>query len=147
MKAASFVKAGLLAGVLAGLGTGITYLVNNAYNDSVKSPFNDVAQYKIVDGLFASTVITKGDPKYRKDYTKIEQSNLNETRIYIGYHGCFYVDEITIRPELFGTGTELKYDREKDALLKEELFLRVDIEMEEQCRRFMPLMYKHHHLP
>ncbi|MEK6905107.1 MAG: hypothetical protein AABX24_01775 [Nanoarchaeota archaeon] len=145
MRAASFVKAGLLAGILAGLGTGITYIVNNAYNDSVKSKSNDIAQYKIVDGIFASTVITKGDPVFGKDYTKIEQSNLNETRIYIGYRSCFYVDEIIIRPELFGTGTELKYDREKDALLKEELFLRIDIEMEEQCRRFMPLMYTRGH--
>ena len=118
MRAASFVKAGLLAGILAGLGTGITYIVNNAYNDSVKSKSNDIAQYKIVDGIFASTVITKGDPVFGKDYTKIEQSNLNETRIYIGYRSCFYVDEIIIRPELFGTGTELKYYREKDALLK-----------------------------
>ena len=147
MKTASFVKAGLLAGVLSGLGMGITYIVNNMYPGPVKSQSNDAAQYKIVDGLFASTVITKGDPKYGKDYTKIEQSNLNETRIYIGYHSCFYVDEIIIRPELFGTGTELKYDREKDAILKEELFLKVDIEMEEQCRRFMPLMYHRHYLP
>ena len=141
MKLPGLVKAGLFTGMMTGIGTGFTSLVNRAFNDDqVDYLSNDVTQYRKIDGIYAHTILTRGDEEFGRNYVRLERHTIDGSRTYIGYHGASYVDTIIVRTELFGSGPELKYLREKDGPSKEHFFNKANAEIEEQFRRFMPLM-------
>lgn len=141
MKLPGFVRLGMLAGVISGTSAGAMYIANLAYNDDQIYYLSEgVTQYAKVDGIYAHTILTKGDQEFDGNYIKVERKYVDGSKTYIGIDGCSCVDEIIIKTELFGTGPELKYERVKDGVLKEYFFNKADEELEEQCRRFLPLM-------
>lgn len=136
-----FIKGGMVMGILAGTILGMTYLLNRAYNDDeINIQAHGVIECRKVDGAYANTILTKGDPKNGRDYIKIERNTWNKSRIYIGYKGCSSVDEILLREGVLGAGISLDYRRAKDGELKSEMFANADAEMQEQCARFKPMM-------
>ena len=136
-----FVKGGIVMGILTGTVIGGSYLLNHTYNDNQATIFSQgFVQFRKVDGAYAHTVLTKGDLHYGKDFVVVQRNSWNKSRTYIGYHGCSSVDEIILQEGVLGTGISLEYTRNKDGELKEHMFAQADLDLQEQCARFKPLM-------
>ena len=132
-----FVRGGSVTLFTAGTVIGLAALLNHGYNCNqtrVLSP--GVIEFRKMDGAYAHTIVTKGDPHYGKDSVKIERNSWNKSRTYVGYSGCSSVDEIILQEGILGTGISLEYTRNKDSKLKQHMFDLADGEMQEQCRRF-----------
>ena len=141
MKLPFFVKAGLFTGILAGIATGVADIVNHAYNDDqINYLPGGIKEYRKIDGLYANTIITKGIPTFGNNSITLERNTLQESRKYVGKSGCSFVDSIIVEPGILGDRSRLEYHRFENGGVKEDLFKKADAEMEEQCRRFMPLM-------
>ena len=136
-----FIKGGIFMGIVAGTAIGFTSLLNHAYNDDqINSLPNGIIQYRKIDGIYANTAITRGDPKFGKDSMTLERNTLQESRKYIGKNGCSFVDIIIVEPGILGDTSRREYHRFENGGVKESFFKKADAEIEEQCKRFMPLM-------
>lgn len=142
MRLPGFVRAGLLAGILAGTSAGAVYIANLAGHDQVYYLSEGVTRYTRVDGIYAHTILTKGDKKNGKDYTVLEKRTYLESRTYIGKTGCSSVDTIIIEPTFLNDQPRQEYQRGEYNGLKESFFQKADAELEKQCRELMKFTYR-----
>lgn len=142
MRVPGFIRAGLLAGILAGTSAGAVYISNLAFHDDqVYYLPEGVLKYTRVDGIYAHTILTRGDKTHGKDSVVLERKTYLETRKYIGNKGCSSVDTIIIEPTFLNHQPRLEYKRGEYNGLKEEFFKKADAELEKQCRELMNVTY------
>ncbi len=129
--------AGSFSAASLGLVAGVNYTLNH---DQVTVLHNKVIQYRKMDGIDAYTRITIGDPVHGSDYFKVERRTLQGSRTYISIGGSSLVDIIMVEPGILGTGVRLEYRRSSDGKVKKEIFDKAEAELQEQWRRFKPLI-------
>ena len=128
---------GLFGAAVVGFPAFLNY-VNN--HDQVFSLPNGVTQYRKMDGIYAHTILTKGNPDYGKEYCKVVRNTLEASREYIDVDGDKLVDIYILKSGPFGDLPTLTYNRKKDFDNKKDLFKKVDIVLRSQYHRFKPLM-------
>lgn len=131
------IAVGLFGAAVVGFPAFLNYVSN--YNQVYSLP-NGVTQYRKMDGVYAHTILTKGDPDYGKEYCKVVRNTLEESREYIDVDGNKLVDIYILKRGPFGDLPTLTYNRKKDFRNKEDLFKRADIVLRSQYHRFKPLM-------
>ena len=133
------VLAGSFSAVSLGLVAGINYALNH---DQTELFPHGVIKYRKMDHIYAHTIITKGDPIHGKDYVVLERCTFQESRTYISKSGCSRVYTLAIDPGILRNRARKEYHRFDLSRAEEELFKTADAELQQQCRRFKPLMEK-----
>ncbi len=138
MRIPGFIRLGMLAGLVTGTSAGVMYVVNHAYHDNQTYHLSHgQTRYTKVDGIYAHTILTKGDPKHGRNSIVLEKKNHLEARIYIGENGCSSVDQIIIEPTFLNEQERQEYKRGEQNGLKESFFQKADLELQEHCNYFM----------